>query len=54
MSRTFVLIVLIALAASGSRTWTHGGGPGSGSLQVRRTGRTGRVRPLAAGEVGTA
>ncbi|MEU3688949.1 hypothetical protein AB0E86_11820 [Streptomyces narbonensis] len=50
MSHAFVLI---ALAASGGRTWTHGGGPGSGSLPVRRTGRTGRARPLAAGEVGT-
>ncbi|ALO07387.1 Nicotinamide mononucleotide transporter [Streptomyces venezuelae] len=44
--------LFIALAACGRRTWTHGGGPGSGLLPVRRIGGTGWARPLAAGAVG--
>lgn len=45
--------VFIALAAYGWWTWTHGGGPGSGTLPVRRTSRTEWTWLLAAGAVGT-
>ncbi|MEU5822303.1 nicotinamide riboside transporter PnuC [Streptomyces sp. NPDC047803] len=46
-------IVFIALAAYGWWTWTHGGGPGTGGLPVRRTTRTEWTGLLAAGAVGT-
>ncbi|MCQ6554083.1 nicotinamide riboside transporter PnuC [Streptomyces sp. C10-9-1] len=46
-------IVFIALAAYGWWTWTHGGGPGSDRLPVRRTTRTEWLALLAAGAVGT-
>ncbi|MFI1017300.1 nicotinamide riboside transporter PnuC [Streptomyces sp. NPDC020965] len=46
-------IVFIALAAYGWWTWTHGGGPGSDRLPVRRTSRTEWIWLLAAGAVGT-
>ncbi|MER6096139.1 nicotinamide riboside transporter PnuC [Streptomyces sp. NPDC001728] len=46
-------IVFIALAAYGWWTWTHGGGPGSDALPVRRTTRTEWTWLLAAGVVGT-
>ncbi|WP_093801529.1 nicotinamide riboside transporter PnuC [Streptomyces sp. Wb2n-11] len=46
-------VVFIALAAYGWWTWTHGGGPGSSSLPVRRTSRTEWTWLLAAGAVGT-
>ncbi|MEU6488284.1 nicotinamide riboside transporter PnuC [Streptomyces sp. NPDC046887] len=45
--------VFIALAAYGWWTWTHGGGPGSDTLPVRRTTRTEWLWLLAAGAVGT-
>ena len=45
--------VFIALAAYGWWTWTHGGGPGSRTLPVRRTSRTEWTWLLAAGAVGT-
>ncbi|WP_299537531.1 nicotinamide riboside transporter PnuC [uncultured Streptomyces sp.] len=47
-------IVFIALAAYGWWTWTHGGGPGTTDLPVRRTTRAEWVWLLAAGAVGTA
>ena len=47
-------IVFITLAVYGWWTWTHGGGPGSGELPVRRTSRTEWTWLLAAGVVGTA
>ncbi|MEU2119061.1 nicotinamide riboside transporter PnuC [Streptomyces sp. NPDC016459] len=46
-------IVFITLAVYGWWTWTHGGGPGSDALPVRRTTRTGRAWLLTAGVVGT-
>jgi nicotinamide mononucleotide transporter len=46
-------VVFIALAAYGWWTWTHGGGPGSSVLPVRRTTRTEWTWLLAAGVVGT-
>ncbi|MGW0548088.1 nicotinamide riboside transporter PnuC [Streptomyces altiplanensis] len=46
-------VVFIALAAYGWWTWTHGGGPGSSSLPVRRTSRTEWTWLLAAGAAGT-
>ncbi|WP_338675689.1 nicotinamide riboside transporter PnuC [Streptomyces sp. SCSIO 30461] len=46
-------VVFITLAAYGWRTWTHGGGPGSGALPVRRTTRTEWAWLLAAGAVAT-
>ncbi|WNI25582.1 nicotinamide riboside transporter PnuC [Streptomyces sp. ITFR-16] len=46
-------IVFIALAAYGWWTWTHGGGPGTDRLPVRRTTRTEWTWLLAAGAVGT-
>ncbi|MET9625251.1 MULTISPECIES: nicotinamide riboside transporter PnuC [unclassified Streptomyces] len=46
-------LVFIALAAYGWWTWTHGGGPGSDALPVRRTSRTEWTWLLAAGAVGT-
>ncbi len=46
-------VVFIALAAYGWWTWTHGGGPGSSSLPVRRTSRTEWTWLLVAGAVGT-
>ncbi|MDV9190000.1 nicotinamide riboside transporter PnuC [Streptomyces sp. SR27] len=46
-------IVFITLAAYGWWTWTHGGGPGSDALPVRRTTRTEWTWLLAAGVVGT-
>jgi nicotinamide mononucleotide transporter len=45
--------VFIALAAYGWWTWTHGGGPGSDALPVRRTSRTEWIWLLAAGAVAT-
>ncbi|MGR8011385.1 nicotinamide riboside transporter PnuC [Streptomyces hypolithicus] len=45
-------VVFIALAAFGWWTWTHGGGPGSSFLPVRRTSRTEWTWLLAAGVVG--
>lgn len=45
--------VLTAPAPRGRWTWTHGGGPGSDPLPVRRTTRPGRPRPCAAGPVRT-
>ncbi|MFG2116378.1 nicotinamide riboside transporter PnuC [Streptomyces sp. NPDC048718] len=45
--------VFIALAAYGWWTWTHGGGPGSDALPVRRTSRTEWILLLAAGAVAT-
>jgi nicotinamide mononucleotide transporter len=47
-------IVFITLAAYGWWTWTHGGGPGTDRLPVRRTTRTEWAWLLAAGVVGTA
>ncbi|MFF5335702.1 nicotinamide riboside transporter PnuC [Streptomyces sp. NPDC013181] len=47
-------IVFIALAAYGWWTWTHGGGPGTDGLPVRRTTRAEWTGLLAAGAVGTA
>ncbi|UUN26085.1 nicotinamide riboside transporter PnuC [Streptomyces sp. FIT100] len=46
-------VVFIALAAYGWWTWTHGGGPDSDALPVRRTTRTEWAWLLAAGAVGT-
>ncbi|MEV8587482.1 nicotinamide riboside transporter PnuC [Streptomyces sp. NPDC051180] len=46
-------IVFITLAAYGWWTWTHGGGPGSDDLPVRRTTRTEWTWLIAAGVVGT-
>ncbi|RPK66854.1 hypothetical protein EES43_04950 [Streptomyces sp. ADI96-02] len=46
--------VPFAPAACGRWTWTHGGGPGTAVPPVRGTTRTGGLRPLAAGAVGTA
>lgn len=46
-------VVFITLAAYGWWTWTHGGGPGSGALPVRRTTRTEWAWLLAAGVMGT-
>ncbi|MFB6842411.1 nicotinamide riboside transporter PnuC [Streptomyces sp. NPDC056361] len=46
-------IVFITLAVYGWWTWTHGGGPGSDALPVRRTTRTEWTWLLAAGVVGT-
>ncbi|MET9425687.1 nicotinamide riboside transporter PnuC [Streptomyces sp. NPDC006540] len=46
-------VVFITLAAYGWWTWTHGGGPGSSVLPVRRTTRTEWTWLLAAGVVGT-
>lgn len=46
-------VVFIALAVYGWWTWTHGGGPGSAYLPVRRTSRTEWGWLLAAGAVGT-
>ncbi|MFE7776652.1 nicotinamide riboside transporter PnuC [Streptomyces sp. NPDC057445] len=46
-------VVFIALAVYGWWTWTHGGGPGSDALPVRRTTRTEWTWLLAAGVVGT-
>ncbi|MEV4335212.1 nicotinamide riboside transporter PnuC [Streptomyces sp. NPDC049597] len=46
-------VVFITLAVYGWWTWTHGGGPGSGTLPVRRTTRTEWTWLLAAGVVGT-
>ncbi|PZT74321.1 MULTISPECIES: nicotinamide riboside transporter PnuC [unclassified Streptomyces] len=46
-------IVFIALAAYGWWTWTHGGGPGTDGLPVRRTTRTEWTGLLVAGAVGT-
>ncbi|MFF1833947.1 nicotinamide riboside transporter PnuC [Streptomyces sp. NPDC058231] len=46
-------IVFIALAVYGWWTWTHGGGPGSPVLPVRRTTRTEWARLCAAGVAGT-
>ncbi len=43
----------ITLAGYGWWTWTHGGGPGSSVLPVRRTSRTEWIRPAPAGVVGT-
>ncbi|MFF9200087.1 nicotinamide riboside transporter PnuC [Streptomyces sp. NPDC014779] len=45
--------VFIALAAYGWWTWTHGGGPGSDTLPVRRTSRAEWTWLIAAGAVGT-
>ncbi|MFE5487962.1 nicotinamide riboside transporter PnuC [Streptomyces sp. NPDC056527] len=47
-------IVFITLAVYGWWTWTHGGGPGSETLPVRRTSRTEWTWLLTAGVVGTA
>lgn len=47
-------VVFITLAVYGWRTWTHGGGPGSDTLPVRRTTRAEWTWLLAAGVVGTA
>jgi nicotinamide mononucleotide transporter len=46
-------IVFITLAVYGWWTWTHGGGPGSDTLPVRRTSRTEWTWLLTAGVVGT-
>ncbi|MFB7396806.1 nicotinamide riboside transporter PnuC [Streptomyces sp. NPDC056191] len=46
-------IVFITLAVYGWWTWTHGGGPGSDVLPVRRTTRTEWTWLLTAGVVGT-
>ncbi|MFE5977093.1 nicotinamide riboside transporter PnuC [Streptomyces sp. NPDC056460] len=46
-------IVFITLAVYGWWTWTHGGGPGSDVLPVRRTTRTEWTWLLMAGVVGT-
>ncbi|WP_329122263.1 nicotinamide riboside transporter PnuC [Streptomyces sp. NBC_01353] len=46
-------IVFITLAVYGWWTWTHGGGPGSDALPVRRTSRTEWTWLLTAGVVGT-
>ncbi|MBT2369658.1 nicotinamide mononucleotide transporter [Streptomyces sp. ISL-10] len=46
-------VVFITLAVYGWWTWTHGGGPGSGTLPVRRTTRTEWRWLLTAGVVGT-
>ncbi|MFE2014918.1 nicotinamide riboside transporter PnuC [Streptomyces sp. NPDC059491] len=46
-------IVFITLAVYGWWTWTHGGGPGSDDLPVRRTTRTEWTWLIAAGVVGT-
>ncbi|MFJ6631704.1 nicotinamide riboside transporter PnuC [Streptomyces sp. NPDC091376] len=46
-------VVFIALAAYGWWAWTHGGGPGSDGLPMRRTTRTEWTWLLAAGAVGT-
>ncbi|MFJ8078691.1 nicotinamide riboside transporter PnuC [Streptomyces sp. NPDC096176] len=46
-------VVFITLAVYGWWAWTHGGGPGSAVLPVRRTTRTEWTWLLAAGVVGT-
>lgn len=46
-------IVFITLAVYGWWTWTHGGGPGSDALPVRRTSRTEWTWLITAGVVGT-
>ncbi|WP_328724832.1 nicotinamide riboside transporter PnuC [Streptomyces sp. NBC_00259] len=46
-------VVFIALAGYGWWAWTHGGGPGSDALPVRRTTRTEWTWLLTAGAVGT-
>ncbi|MFJ6945453.1 nicotinamide riboside transporter PnuC [Streptomyces wuyuanensis] len=46
-------VVFITLAVYGWWTWTHGGGPGSDALPVRRTTRTEWTWLLAAGVMGT-
>ncbi|GGW36011.1 nicotinamide riboside transporter PnuC [Streptomyces xantholiticus] len=46
-------VVFITLAVYGWWTWTHGGGPGSSVLPVRRTTRTEWTWLLAAGVMGT-
>ncbi|WP_329016665.1 nicotinamide riboside transporter PnuC [Streptomyces sp. NBC_00690] len=46
-------IVFITLAAYGWWTWTHGGGPGTDRLPVRRTSRTEWIWLGAAGAIGT-
>ncbi|MFE0275847.1 nicotinamide riboside transporter PnuC [Streptomyces sp. NPDC058992] len=46
-------VVFITLAVYGWWTWTHGGGPGSDALPVRRTTRTEWTWLIAAGVVGT-
>ncbi|MFB7375401.1 nicotinamide riboside transporter PnuC [Streptomyces sp. NPDC056222] len=46
-------IVFITLAVYGWWTWTHGGGPGSDTLPVRRTSRTEWTWLLTTGVVGT-
>ncbi|MFJ4467116.1 nicotinamide riboside transporter PnuC [Streptomyces sp. NPDC089424] len=46
-------IVFITLAVYGWWTWTHGGGPGSDTLPVRRTSRTEWTWLITAGVVGT-
>ncbi|MFD5427112.1 nicotinamide riboside transporter PnuC [Streptomyces sp. NPDC127084] len=46
-------VVFITLAVYGWWTWTHGGGPGSDALPVRRTTRTEWTWLLAAGVVAT-
>ncbi|MCX4980015.1 nicotinamide riboside transporter PnuC [Streptomyces sp. NBC_00572] len=46
-------IVFITLAVYGWWTWTHGGGPGSDALPVRRTTRTEWTWLITAGVVGT-
>ncbi|MFC8762928.1 nicotinamide riboside transporter PnuC [Streptomyces sp. NPDC057193] len=46
-------IVFITLAVYGWWTWTHGGGPGSDTLPVRRTTRTEWTWLITAGVVGT-
>lgn len=46
-------VVFIALAVYGWWAWTHGGGPGSDALPVRRTTRTEWTWLLTAGAVGT-
>ncbi|MGW0466224.1 nicotinamide riboside transporter PnuC [Streptomyces sp. NPDC003027] len=46
-------IVFITLAVYGWWTWTHGGGPGTDALPVRRTSRTEWTWLITAGVVGT-
>ncbi|WP_435970860.1 nicotinamide riboside transporter PnuC [Streptomyces sp. Qhu_M48] len=46
-------IIFITLAVYGWWTWTHGGGPGSDALPVRRTTRTEWTWLITAGVVGT-
>ncbi|MFJ4921420.1 nicotinamide riboside transporter PnuC [Streptomyces sp. NPDC088725] len=46
-------VVFIALAGYGWWTWTHGGGPGSTDLPVRRTSRAEWVSLFTAGALGT-